>query len=96
MFDIVKQGIKGDTVYYYCINDTKEEQLFTRLNGILDKTMRSDGTKEKVLKTVFQLSQNFYVLLNNNLSADRIECGKIYYPYSAKYIFIMHLGWLNK
>jgi len=90
MYDVVKQEIKGDTIYYYCINDIKEEQLFAVLNGILDKTMQSDGMKERVLKRVFQLSQNFYVLLKAPLSADRNGCGIIYYPYTEEYLYIIH------
>lgn len=90
MYDVVKQEIKGDTVYYYCINDIKEEQLFAGLNGILDKTMHGDGMKERVLKTIFQLSQNFYVLLKPPFSDERNGCGIVYYPYIEEYIYIIH------
>jgi len=90
MYDIIKQETRGDSVYFYCINDTKEEQLFAGLNGIVNKTMGEDSLKQKMLKTAFQLTQNFYFIHQNNSYTQNCTGKVIYYPMIEYPLYIFH------
>jgi hypothetical protein len=41
LYDVARQEIKGDTIYYYCINDSRETQLFTGLDKQVDEQLNN-------------------------------------------------------
>ena len=90
MYDIVSKETKGDTIYYYCINDTREEQLFAGLNGYVNKAMSDDGLKQKVLKIVFQLSQNYYIPIQKAQPKESGASAVRYFTYSEKSCSTLH------
>ena len=55
MYDVVRQYTVNDTIYYYCINDTKENELFGNLNVQVDQNMASSAMANNLVK-LFKLS----------------------------------------
>ena len=55
MFDVVKQYSVNDTIYYYCINDLKENELFGNLNVQVDQNMASSTMANNLIK-LFKLT----------------------------------------
>jgi hypothetical protein len=55
MYDVVRQYAVNDTIYYYCINDTKEQELFGNLNVQVDQNMASSAMANNLVK-LFKLT----------------------------------------
>jgi hypothetical protein len=55
MYDVVRQYAVHDTIYYYCINDTKEKDLFCNLDVQVDQNMPSNTTANNLVK-IFKLT----------------------------------------
>ncbi len=73
LYDIVKIKVKSDTTYYYGINDTKEEQLFSALDSHVKRNIdQNSPVKDKasnLLKNIVkQVILNEKVLLSINES----------------------------
>ena len=72
MYDIVKSNVKNDTVFYYCINDTKEEELFKNLDKQIEDYINNNRTKNhnkvKIKKTInnYLLSRINYLFFNSS------------------------------
>ena len=47
MYDVVRQQANGNTTIYYCINDTKEEELYANLNKEMKTNMDTNPVKNK-------------------------------------------------
>ena len=90
MYDVVRRKTDGDSIIYYCINDTKEEQLFSNLNGFMSKTMSNDAARNRVLKIAFRLSQSFYDYMSKNTIVWQDQFKILNYSYSAKELFIAY------
>ena len=43
LYDIVRSQVSGDTTIFYCINDSKEEQLFANLDEHVKRQMDTSG-----------------------------------------------------
>lgn len=50
-YDLVAQTIKNDTIYYYCIHDTKEEQILLSYKAAVQKN--TDNTSNRKNSPVF-------------------------------------------
>lgn len=60
MYDVVRKEIAGNTVHYYCINDSEETELFLALDDMVRKYIDDDtgpvsSTTRKVTKAVKSL-----------------------------------------
>ena len=56
MYDIIKEKVKGDSLYFVCINDVKEQELmqdFSRIYFGSENGIVSTGYSGKILNTVF-------------------------------------------
>ena len=53
MYDVVRKMMYGDTVWYYCLEDEKETQLFVHLDELvrqeLDQNSERKQQREKIL-----------------------------------------------
>jgi hypothetical protein len=47
MFDVVSSETRGDTIYYYCINDKDEASLFANLGELVKKKLDDDCNSGK-------------------------------------------------
>ncbi len=47
MYDIVWQESHGDTVWYYCLADEKETQLFANLEELVKREMSQNGRQQQ-------------------------------------------------
>jgi hypothetical protein len=92
MYDIVRKEVVADTVYYYCINNTEEENLL-RLDELVRKHMDNDSgpvskTTRKVTKTVkslkFSASEKLFTY-RIVVPKSTIDTSFIYF-YSSPYI----------
>ena len=48
MYDIVRQKTEGNITIYYCLDDTKEDNLFANLNASIKNNMDSNPVKGRV------------------------------------------------
>lgn len=55
MYDVVRKYSIHDTTYYYCINDTKEKDLFGNLDVQVGQNMASSAMANNLVK-LFKLS----------------------------------------
>jgi len=61
MYDVVKRKFTRDSVYYYCINDKKEEKLFTSLYEFVGKNVCNDVNHNKNFQhTIRKLLNNYF------------------------------------
>jgi hypothetical protein len=63
MYDVVRKSIVNDTIYYYCINDTKEKDLFGNLDIQVDQNMASNALANNLVK-LFKLSVDQSYIFN--------------------------------
>ncbi|MFI5144299.1 MAG: hypothetical protein ACHQJ4_01770 [Ignavibacteria bacterium] len=58
LYDIARSEIQGDYIYFYCINDTKEEAISTQLNRQIQENLafsqfpskKSEGSEKEFIK----------------------------------------------
>ena len=53
LYDIVKKIEKGDSVYYYCHNDKKEENLVKCFTTLIEQNTSESGLTNKLNKYIF-------------------------------------------
>ena len=75
MYDIIKQEIKGDTTWYWCVWDKEETALFSNLQELVDKAM-SNNSKQ-------QTDKNNLSSYLNSLFFTRFSCN-FFHPFSIK------------
>ena len=80
MFDIVKRENRNDTVYFYCINDKKEEALIASFVDEGSGNGKSNPINKKVLKKL----KNFHFdYCNLNKQTAIPDIALFYYSLSA-------------
>lgn len=57
MYDVIKTETKGKFVYYHCINDKQETQLFVHLEDLVNQQMNND--KSPIGKTAKNIAKMF-------------------------------------
>jgi hypothetical protein len=65
LYDVVRKKTSGDTSILYCINDIKEEQLFSNLDSHVKSTMESNAPLRQKTNTLFKLIIQHAILLKN-------------------------------
>jgi hypothetical protein len=61
MYDVVKMKISKDTTYYYCINDTREEDLFANQAELIKQNVNDSIAHNKTAQKLFQqLVQDYF------------------------------------
>jgi len=65
MYDIVKQIVKGDSIYFYCILDEEETELFEDLDEDVEKEIASASNKDK-LKTLKNFIKDYLLQLKED------------------------------
>ena len=62
MYDVVRQYQMNDTIYYYCINDTRERDLFAHLDDQVNEKMTGKSVARNLVK-IFKLTieQNYFI-----------------------------------
>lgn len=63
MYDIVSAEIRGDSVFYKCIHDFKESELFANFDKYLYKLFQSDSGKRREYVSSLIYMNTFYLLL---------------------------------
>ena len=90
LYDIVKQKIVKDKVYFYCINDKKETHFFANLLEHLKNTIdinsslpiKNKGDKE----TTKNIVKDFYPLNNTNAFKPEFSMHQLIYTYNLYYV----------
>ncbi len=77
MYDIVRCESSGDSITYFCINDTQEMMLFQKLDELVQKNMDSDSSEEpeqnddfghrRPVKRAAKIFYSLHYLLSENI-----------------------------
>lgn len=54
MYDVVRQATHGDTIWYYCLSDEKETQLFAHLDEAVKRDMDQNPARQQKLERLLQ------------------------------------------
>lgn len=60
MYDVVRQQTNGNTTIYYCINDTKEEELYANLNKEVKTNMDTNPVKNKTKQILNKITISLF------------------------------------
>ncbi len=61
LYDVVKMKISNDTVHYFCINDTREEELFAKQADLIKQNVNDSIAHNKTAQKLFQqLVQDYF------------------------------------
>jgi thiamine biosynthesis lipoprotein ApbE len=89
MYDIVKQSETQDEITYYCINDSKEKELFTNLDDHINthikanKPIKNNGAKklsDNVVKIYF-LNRTSFSFFDQSSTFERFNPINLYSSY---------------
>lgn len=85
MYDILRSDTSADTVYFVCINDVQEEQLFSHLDSHVQRHMGDTGQAGKLdlFKDVFKDSHIKYFVPSASL------------PFTGVVVDLSHLDYLS-
>jgi hypothetical protein len=78
MYDVVRKAQKGKLIYYYCINDVKEKELFASLNDHIQNHVKNDLSSNKKTKSLLEKLLDEY-LYAKELSMAGSDCIQISY-----------------
>jgi hypothetical protein len=88
MYDVVRQEAHYDTIYYYCINDLKENELFSGLDKQVNDQMNNhakSGNYHKIFK--FDKDNNF-LKQHLRLNISDFKLSKEFYSSEVKYLSV--------
>ena len=74
LYDIVRQKSEGNTTIYYCLNDTKEENLFSNLNKDIKKNMDSIPVKNKAQQILKKITTPLFYENNKEFTILNLSC----------------------
>lgn len=80
MYDIVRSERKGNSVTYYCLNDSKEEELFANLNSEVKKNMDSNPVRHKSQQILKKINLSLFYEEANTLNKNTFH--NIFYPFN--------------
>ncbi len=66
MYDIVRTETNQNSVIYYCLNDTKDENLYSSLNTEVRKCMNSNPVKSKTQQLLKKIATTLFYTENKN------------------------------
>jgi len=66
MYDIIREEIKGDSVYSHCFHDVKESRLFKDMDKYFAKFLQDNPDKENELNIVLNSFSRNYILGMND------------------------------
>ena len=75
LYDIIRKEVKGDSVYFYCVNDKKEEHLFANLYKHIKNHLGDSGSlpdksgkksKTEMVKDYFPHDYSVNIHLSSN------------------------------
>jgi len=55
MYDIVREEARGDTIWYYCLADEKETQLFADLDELVKRDMNQNTARHQKIEKLLHL-----------------------------------------
>ncbi len=74
MYDIVRQESHGDTVWYYCLADEKETQLFADLDELVKRDMSQNPERQQRVERLLNLFGLFFFSRREEVSlVDAVE-----------------------
>jgi len=65
MYDIVRQKTEGNITIYYCLDDTKEDNLFANLNVSIKNNMDSNPVKDRAQQILKKITIPLFYEDNN-------------------------------
>jgi hypothetical protein len=68
LYDIVRSKVNGDTTIFYCINDTREEQLYSNLDAYVKRYMDNNIPLKEKTNTLFKTLVKQALLHNYSFS----------------------------
>ena len=80
MYDIVRSERKGNSVTYYCLNDSKEEELFANLNSEVKKNMDSNPVRHKSQQILKKINLSLFYEEANTLNKNTFN--NVFYPFN--------------
>ena len=66
MYDVIKKENIGNTTIYYCLNDTKEDELFLNLNKEVKNTMESNPVQNKTQQILKKINIPLFYEVNKD------------------------------
>lgn len=92
MYDIVKQETKGGFVFYYCVNDKQETQLFAHLEELVNQQINNDKSPAgKTAKNILKLLSSFNYISSNKITFEQENsenAKRFSYSYFCSLVFI--------
>jgi len=61
MYDVTRQETHGDTIWYYCLADEKETQLFANLDESVKRDMNQNPARQQKLERILQLFGSLFL-----------------------------------
>ena len=59
-YDVFKEKVRGDTVYFYCLRDEKEEEIYSRLNSFLMNRINARIPKANIVSQLLTVAAIYY------------------------------------
>jgi hypothetical protein len=78
MYDVVRTEVRGQKIYYYCLNDVKEKQLIARYQ-------RTNRRKAKTLLNLKRVMGNKYFAETVSLKINLCQTGILLPEYQKQY-----------
>lgn len=67
MYDVIKKEIRPNSILYYCVYDTKETKLLSKLSNLSDSIIINTNEKGKIYKIKLQKKiSNYFPIYNND------------------------------
>lgn len=90
MYDIVESSIKGDTTYYWCWLDTKENKLNKLLGELLAQALGKNSRSSKTMKQLWQFFKTVYFSAYSPKEFFPYKINEIIFHYAFTYQGIAH------
>jgi hypothetical protein len=86
MYDVVRRMMYGDTIWYYCLADEKETQLFVHLDELVKQELdKNSERKQQIEKILVLLNSLFFLSFNDSpLIQPEREFDLIHYVFKPK------------
>ena len=85
MYDVVRIKVKNNNIYFYCINDKKEAELFASLYQFVEKNVTDNFNHNKSSQLILQKLFNIYFIdnsffsLNTTYTINKVRISSIKY-----------------
>lgn len=59
-YDVFKEEVRGDTVYFYCLRDEKEEEMYSSLDNIFLSKLNAKIPTSNLLSQILSVTATYF------------------------------------